>query len=152
MRRETRSKLLSSFGKRLRLNGLLKSNRVSLYRGETRRLGLLYPILLERFTFVRFKRIYLFIIRWISRLFSQTFPPLNLIILGESRDRTREARWLATMGPRGLLLVKSGSIPLRRIFAGGEYVTSLYAICTMGRDLEKKMERNEKREYKLDAQ
>lgn len=146
MRRETRSKLLSSFGKRLRLNGLLKSNRVSLYRGETRRLGLLYPILLERFTFVRSKRIYLFIIRWIGRLFSQTFPPLNLIILGESRDRTREARWLATMGPRGLLLVKSGSIPLRRIFAGGEYVTSLYAISTMGRDLEKKMERNEKRE------
>lgn len=141
MRRETRSKLLSSFGKRLRLNGLLKSNRVSLY-----------PILLERFTFVRSKTIYLFIIRRIGRLFSQTFPPLNLIILGESRDRTREARWLATMGPRGLLLVKSGSIPLRRIFAGGEYVTSLYAICTMGRDLEKKMERNEKREYKLDAQ
>lgn len=56
---------------------------------------------------------------------------------------------MATMGPRGLLLVKSGSIPLRRIFAGGEYVTSLYAICTMGRDLEKK--NGKKRKERIQA-
>lgn len=122
-----RSKLLyPSLANGLRLNGLLKSNRVSLYRVAS------YPILLERFTFVVKRYIYICIYLLFAEsveFFSETFPPLKLIILGESSARGKAMvgngfqRW-ALVDYSCPLLVKSGSTPLRRIFAGGEYVTS----------------------------
>lgn len=63
--------------------------------------------------------------------FSETFPPFFLAEINHPRRITRlnargKGGWFPTIGPRGLVpsIVKSGSIPLRRIFAEREYVTS----------------------------
>ena len=121
-----RSKLLyPPLANGLRLNGLLKSNRVSLYRAASYRFY-------SKDSRSLWKDIYIYIYLLFAEsveFFSETFPPLKLIILGESSARGKAMvgngfqRW-ALVDYSCPLLVKSGSTPLRRIFAGGEYVTS----------------------------